>query len=87
MRQYLVHQQGGTIGHASCATTGAETAPLTAGKVFFGLISGHRLVPQPSEISSRFKKEFEKLLYLGMMSPLDGRPDIATSDSLLDQPS
>ena len=52
-------------------------------KVFFGLISDHRLVPKPSEISSRFKKEFEKLLYLGMMLPLEGRPSISSADHLL----
>jgi WS/DGAT/MGAT family acyltransferase len=55
------------------------------GKVFFGLIADHRLVKKPSEISSRFKKEFEKLLYLGLMLPLDGRPDVSIADSLLEQ--
>ena len=54
-------------------------------KVFFGLISDHRLVPKPSEISSRFKKEFEKLLYLDMMLPLDGRPDVSVAETLLNQ--
>jgi diacylglycerol O-acyltransferase len=53
------------------------------GKVFFGLISDHRLVAKPSEISSRFKKEFEKLLYLGMMLPLEGRPDTSYADDLI----
>ncbi len=53
------------------------------GKVFFGLISDHRLVPKPSEISSRFKKEFEKLLYLGMMLPLEGRPGVSMAKELL----
>ena len=57
------------------------------GKVFFGLISDYRLVAKPSEISSRFKKEFEKLLYLGMMLPLDGRPDVLMADNLLQQAS
>lgn len=49
------------------------------GKVFFGLIADRRLVKDPSAIISRFSKEFEKLLYLGLMLPLDGRPspDIA----------
>jgi len=51
-------------------------------KVFFGLISDHRLVAKPSEISSKFKKEFEKLLYLGMMLPLEGRPDSSIVDDL-----
>ncbi|NOR19411.1 MAG: wax ester/triacylglycerol synthase family O-acyltransferase, partial [Xanthomonadales bacterium] len=53
------------------------------GKVFFGLISDHRLVAKPSDISARFKQEFEKLLYLGMMLPLDGRPDVSIAEDLL----
>ena len=53
------------------------------GKVFFGLISDYRLVKEPSAIISRFKREFEKLLYLGMMLPLDGRPDGKSAESLL----
>ncbi len=54
------------------------------GKVFFGLISDRRLVAEPSEIISRFRKEFEKLLYLGLMLPLDGRPSVATAENLLE---
>ena len=53
------------------------------GKVFFGLISDHRLVAEPSKIISRFKEEFEKLLYLGLMLPLDGRPTVQTAEDLL----
>ena len=53
------------------------------GKVFFGLISDHRLVAEPSKIISRFKEEFEKLLYLGLMLPLDGRPTVQTAQDLL----
>jgi diacylglycerol O-acyltransferase len=56
------------------------------GKVFFGLISDHRLVADPSEIISRFKGEFEKLLYLGLMLPLDGRPSVSLAESLLTNP-
>jgi WS/DGAT/MGAT family acyltransferase len=52
-------------------------------KVFFGLISDHRLLPEPSTVISRFKKEFEKLLYLGMMLPLQGRPDPQSAKDLL----
>ncbi len=54
------------------------------GKVFFGLISDYRLLPNPSEVINRFSKEFEKLLYLGMMLPLEGRPDPAAAKVLLD---
>jgi len=53
-------------------------------KVFFGLISDYRLLPEPSAVISRFKSEFEKLLYLGMMLPLDGRPSPQTAADLLD---
>ncbi len=53
------------------------------GKVFFGLISDRRLVAKPAEIISRFKSEFEKLLYLGLMLPLDGRPDAGLAEELL----
>lgn len=52
-------------------------------KVFFGLISDRRLIAKPSEITSRFKKEFEKLLYLGLMLPLEGRPSLQIADGLL----
>jgi WS/DGAT/MGAT family acyltransferase len=54
------------------------------GKVFFGLISDRRLVAEPSAIISRFKAEFEKLLYLGMMLPLEGRPSAQTANVLLE---
>lgn len=53
------------------------------GKVFFGLISDRRLVAEPAEIISRFKQEFEKLLYLGLMLPLDGRPSTRLARDLL----
>ena len=33
-------------------------------------------------VISRFKKEFEKLLYLGMMLPLEGRPSIEKAKAL-----
>ena len=54
------------------------------GKVFFGLISDHRMLAEPSAVIPRFKKEFEKLLYLGLMLPLEGRPDTQTAQELLD---
>jgi WS/DGAT/MGAT family acyltransferase len=52
-------------------------------KVFFGLISDRRLLPNPAAVISRFKKEFEKLLYLGLMLPLDGQPHPRTAENLL----
>jgi hypothetical protein len=54
------------------------------GQVFFGLISDHRLLPEPSKVISRFKDEFEKLMYLGLMLPLEGRPCAQTAQQLLD---
>jgi hypothetical protein len=51
--------------------------------VFFGLISDRRLLPDPAAVISRFKKEFEKLLYLGLMLPLDGQPHPQTAENLL----
>jgi len=53
------------------------------GKVFFGMISDHRLVAEPSEIITRFRGEFEKLLYLGLMLPLEGRPCAELARDLL----
>ena len=54
------------------------------GKVMFGLIADRRLVAQPSKIISRFKGEFEKLLYLGLMLPLEGQPSPQTAAKLLE---
>jgi len=54
------------------------------GKVMFGLIADRRLVAMPSKIISRFKGEFEKLLYLGLMLPLEGQPSPQTAAKLLE---
>ena len=53
-------------------------------KVFFGLIADRRLVANPSAVISRFTKEFEKLLYLGLMLPLEGRPSLNSARCLLE---
>jgi WS/DGAT/MGAT family acyltransferase len=53
------------------------------GQVFFGVISDRRLVPEPAGIIERFHPEFEKLLYLGLMLPLDGRPGADQADWLV----
>jgi len=53
------------------------------GKVFFGLISDRRIVPDPQAIIARFRPEFEKLLYLGLMLPLEGRPSSLAAETLL----
>ena len=49
------------------------------GKELFGL------VPEPARIISRFKAEFENLLYLGLMLPLEGRPNVLSAEKLLEQ--
>lgn len=54
------------------------------GKVYFGLISDRRLIAKPGEIICRFKAEFEKLLYLGLMLPLDERPTAEHAEAILD---
>jgi hypothetical protein len=55
------------------------------GQVFFGVIGDRRLVPEPAGIIERFHPEFEKLLYLGLMLPLDGRPGADQADWLVGQ--
>jgi WS/DGAT/MGAT family acyltransferase len=54
------------------------------GKVFFGLIADKRIVAEPHTIIERFRPEFEKLLYLGLMLPLKGRPNSLTAEKLLE---
>lgn len=52
------------------------------GKVSFGVMTDRRLVPDPQAIITRFQPEFEKLLYLAMMLPLQGRPDVGLAEIL-----
>lgn len=47
-------------------------------KVFFGMMSDRKLIPQPFDIIKRFKPEFEKLLYIVLLADPD-RP-LRTSD-------
>jgi WS/DGAT/MGAT family acyltransferase len=53
------------------------------GEVFFGLIADRKLIPDPDTVIARFHPEFNKLMYLAMMLPLEGKPDIALADTLL----
>jgi WS/DGAT/MGAT family acyltransferase len=55
------------------------------GQVLFGLMSDRRLVPRPREIIDRFRPEFEKLLYLALMLPLEGQPHADSARLLLDE--
>ena len=41
------------------------------GHVHFGLIGDGRLLPDPDTVISRFRPEFEKLLYIALLSPWD----------------
>jgi WS/DGAT/MGAT family acyltransferase len=54
------------------------------GQVYFGLISDRRLIAKPGDVICRFKAEFEKLLYLGLMLPLDDKPTAEHAEELLD---
>jgi hypothetical protein len=47
------------------------------GKVQFGLMTDHKLVPDPQSIVDRFAREFEKFLMLVLMEPWErlGDPD------------
>ena len=53
------------------------------GRVFFGVITDQRLVPDPEQIIRRFGPELEKLLHLAMMLPADTRPSPADAELLL----
>ena len=44
------------------------------GKVFFGVITDRKRVPEPHRIIAQFRPEFEKLVYLSLLLPVD-RPD------------
>lgn len=53
------------------------------GKVFCGLMTDRRLVPEPSEIVDNFGPEFEKLLYLTLMLDEDTIADDDAMDGAL----
>ncbi|RYI01659.1 MAG: DUF1298 domain-containing protein, partial [Acetobacteraceae bacterium] len=54
------------------------------GKVHFGLITDARLVPDPDGVIRHFGEEFEKLLYLALMSNWAERLDAGGAAALLD---
>jgi hypothetical protein len=55
------------------------------GRVHFGLISDAKLIPDPDNVIQRFGSEFDKLLYLSLMSNWDARLDGPSADALLPQ--
>jgi len=55
------------------------------GQVFFGVITDRKLVPEPSAIIERFKSEFEKLVYLSLMIPVDLPESPQLAEQLLER--
>jgi diacylglycerol O-acyltransferase len=53
------------------------------GRVHFGLISDAKLIPDPDKVIQRFGSEFEKLLYLSLMSNWNNRLDAPAAEALL----
>ena len=53
------------------------------GRVHFGLISDAKLIPDPDSVISRFGSEFDKLVYLSLMSDWDSKLDGNGADSLV----
>jgi hypothetical protein len=53
------------------------------GRVHFGLIADAKLIPDPEHVIQRFGAEFDKLLYLSLMSNWDERLDGLAADALM----
>ncbi|HEY0662592.1 MAG TPA: wax ester/triacylglycerol synthase family O-acyltransferase [Lysobacter sp.] len=53
------------------------------GRVHFGLIADAKLIPDPDTVIQRFGSEFDKLLYLSLMSNWDHRLDAPGAFALL----
>jgi diacylglycerol O-acyltransferase / wax synthase len=53
------------------------------GRVHFGLIADAKLIPDPDSVIQRFGSEFDKLVYLSLMSDWDARLDGYSADALL----
>lgn len=54
------------------------------GKVFFGLMTDRKIVPDPQAIIDEFAPELDRLLALAMMLPLEGRPCDMLAEDLLE---
>lgn len=57
------------------------------GRVHFGLIADGRLVPDPDAVTRRLREEFDKLLYLALMSDWDVPLDALGAHGLLPTPT
>jgi len=55
------------------------------GAVHFGLIADARLMPDPDSVIRRFRPEFEKLLYLALMSRWQGEFTAEDAEALMDE--
>ena len=55
------------------------------GQVFFGVITDRKLVPEPQQIIARFRREFDKLMYLGLMIPVDLPESPRLAEQLLER--
>jgi len=55
------------------------------GQVFFGVIADRKLVPEPHEIIEQFRPEFEKLVYLSLMIPVDQPNSPRLAEELLER--
>jgi hypothetical protein len=53
-------------------------------KVFFGMISDRKLVPEPFDVIKRFNPEFEKLLYMVLLADPDSPLRVKDVADLLD---
>src|SRR5688500_11139598 len=55
------------------------------GRVHFGLIADAKLIPDPDAVIRRFGPEFDKLLYLALMSDWERRFDSVDAEALMDE--
>ncbi|HEX5664689.1 MAG TPA: WS/DGAT domain-containing protein, partial [Xanthomonadaceae bacterium] len=53
-------------------------------RVHFGLIADAKLIPDPDAVIRRFGPEFDKLLYLALMSDWERPFDSADAEAVMD---
>jgi hypothetical protein len=62
MRQTFIYQQGSTVRHPSCSTTGTETAPLATEGDKFLVMTGFTPNPEKAILKPSALQVFVKLL-------------------------
>ena len=90
-QKYHVTPSRTAVGAPATATVMPQTGSIGAGisilsyngRVHFGLIADAKLIPDPDSVIGRFGSEFDKLLYLSLMSDWDTRLDGHLADALL----